>query len=193
MNGVRRWCVVAIVAIGGCCSSQGRLGMDEPTHAARDEPEDQRRGEARALVVRASPPLGELGDYRVDSRSPGGVVLLLVGTGPVPEGGEALAELGAMADVAKIANRVGLLGAIERALADTDGSEATFSCFIQIELADAPPGDDGLRASLHELGFTAQTISGDVITGRAEISRLGALMATGWVLRLELPGVVLPR
>lgn len=88
------------------------------------------------------------------------------------------------ANAAKVANLQSMLALVAAGTED----DPVVSCFVQAD----PTGRD-LRADLQALGTEPQTVSGDVVTLRFHVSKLGALTAAPWVKKVEFPVRVSPR
>jgi hypothetical protein len=179
----------------GCCSSGAK--PSEPGTAPEEAPAMAPGVPAGATFIVSAPPAeADLSSFTVAERSFGGGVVALKGQGEAPAGVTVLSRLDDAAMAEKAGGLTQILNAVERALekpGDAASAGPAVSCYIKLDAASAPAGDDARRAALAEVGFEAQTIAGDVVTGRARVDRLGALLGTGWVIQLELPGSVLPR
>lgn len=85
-----------------------------------------------------------------------------------------VAEIETAQQLAKL-DRSGLLRA-------ATGDAEDVVAFVQLDEATAP---SPVKDALAGLGFAAGTVAGDVVTGRARLADLGALVAAPWVVYVE--------
>ena len=88
--------------------------------------------------------------------------------------------------------KLGNVQATDAAIARARAGEGSFSAYLKIDRGSAPATDDALRQALATAGYALQTVSGDVLTGQARATDLGALLSLPWVVQLQVPGMVSP-
>lgn len=115
------------------------------------------------------------------ARSEGGLAVLLEGE-EAPQAWEIVSALDG-ASRAKLYDLGPLLEAVEAGQA--------LPVYVTVELGGM--SSEAVSAALAEAGFEAQTISGDVATGRLEPSRIGPLTALPFVKSVSASGTVRPR
>ena len=70
--------------------------------------------------------------------------------------------------------------------------EPLFAAYLKT--AKGSPADAAvLKRELSAVGYLADTISGDVVTGWFDLARLGRLLDVAWVESLQPPASVTPR